>query len=105
MWLEGLEKILYLGGCCGLEITRWLLKDLAEFIVANATLGGCVTVIGNGLDLGNGVSSGSLYNVTDCHSTMTLTLMALLVLYLDLRPDTNTAFPITNGKYTLGPLV
>ena len=26
-----------------------------------ATLGGCVIVIGNGLDLGNGVSSGSLY--------------------------------------------
>ena len=26
-----------------------------------ATLGGCVTVIGNGLDLGNGVSRGSLY--------------------------------------------
>ena len=39
-----------------------------------ATLGGCVIVIGNGLDLGNGVSSGSLYNVKDGHSTMTLTL-------------------------------
>ena len=26
-----------------------------------ATLEGCVTVIGNGLDLGDGVSSGSLY--------------------------------------------
>ena len=26
-----------------------------------ATLGGCVIVIGNGLDLGNGVNSGSLY--------------------------------------------
>ena len=33
----------------------------------NATcyLGGCVIVIGNGLDLGNGVSRGSLYNVKD----------------------------------------
>ena len=30
-----------------------------------ATLGGCETVIENGLDLGNGVSSGSLYNVKD----------------------------------------
>ena len=39
-----------------------------------ATLGGCVIVIGNGLDLGNGVSSGSLYDVKDGHSTMTLTL-------------------------------
>ena len=38
-----------------------------------ATLGGCVTVIGNGLDLGKGVSGGSLYNVTDGHSAMTLT--------------------------------
>ena len=26
-----------------------------------ATLGGCVIVIGNGLDLGNGVSGGYLY--------------------------------------------
>ena len=26
---------------------------------------GCVIVIGNGLDLGNGVSCGSLYNVKD----------------------------------------
>ena len=26
---------------------------------------GCVIVIGNGLDLGNGVSHGSLYNVKD----------------------------------------
>ena len=31
-------------------------------------------VIGNDLDLGNGVSRGSLYNVKDSHSTMTLTL-------------------------------
>ena len=38
-----------------------------------AALGGCVTVIGNDLALGNGVSSGSLYNVTDGHSAMTLT--------------------------------
>ena len=60
-----------------------------------------MTVIGNGLDLGNGVSGGSLYNVMDGHSAMTLTLMALMVLYLDLRPDTSTASPITNGKYTL----
>ena len=41
--------------------------------MANATLGGFVTVIGNGLDLGNGVSGGSFYNVTDGHSSMTLT--------------------------------
>ena len=32
-----------------------------------------MTVIGNGLDLGSGVSGGSLYNVTDGHSAMTLT--------------------------------
>ena len=67
----------------------------------HATLGGCVTVIGNGLDLGNGVSCGSLYNVTDSHSAMTLTLMALMALYLDLRLDTSTASQIINGKYTL----
>ena len=48
-------------------------------------------VIGNGLDLGNGVSSGSLYNVMDGHSAMILTLMALLARCLDLRPDTSTA--------------
>ena len=42
----------------------------------NATcyLGGCVTVIGNGLDLGNGVSRGSLYKCQGRPSTMTLTL-------------------------------
>ena len=38
-----------------------------------ATLGGCVIVIGNGLDLGNGVSGSSLYNVTGGHSAITLT--------------------------------
>ena len=43
-----------------------------------ATLGEYVTAIGNGLDLGNGVSSGSLYNVKDGHSTMTLTLAGSL---------------------------
>ena len=64
-----------------------------------ATLGGCVAVIGNGLDLGNGVSGGSLYNVTDSHSAMTLTLMALMVLYLDLRPDTKNCFP--NNKWQI----
>ena len=31
-------------------------------------------VIGNGLDLGNGVSHGSLYNVKDSPGAMTLTL-------------------------------
>ena len=42
----------------------------------NATcyLGGCVIVIGNGLDLGNGVSRGSLYKCQGRPSTMTLTL-------------------------------
>ena len=64
-----------------------------------ATLGGCLTVIGNGLDLGNGVSGGSLYNVTDSHNAMTLTLMALMVLYLDLRPDTKHCFP--NNKWQI----
>ena len=41
----------------------------------NATcyLGGCVIVIGNGLDLGNGVSSGSLYKYQGRPSAMTLT--------------------------------
>ena len=58
-----------------------------------ATLGGCVTVIGNGLDLGNGVSGGSLYNVMDGHSAMTLTLLALMALYLDARLDTKHCFP------------
>ena len=47
-----------------------------------------MTVIGNDLALGNGVSSGSLYNVTGSHSAMALTLVALMALYLDLRPDT-----------------
>ena len=98
-WLDRLEKYCTLGGCCGLEITRQLPRDFADFIVANATLGGCVTVIGNELDLGNGVSGGSLYNVTDGHSAMTLTLMALLALYLGLRPDINTAFP--NNKWQI----
>ena len=37
-------------------------------------LGGCVIVIGNGLDLGNGVSSGSLYKCQGQASAMTLTL-------------------------------
>ena len=46
----------------------------------HATLGGCVTVIGNDLALGNGVSIGSLYNVTDSHSAMALTLVALMAL-------------------------
>ena len=64
-----------------------------------ATLGGCVIVIGNGLDLGTGVSGGSLYNVTDNHSAMTLTLMALMVLYLDLRLDTKHCFP--NNKWQI----
>ena len=58
-----------------------------------------MTVIGNGLHLGNGVSSGSLYNVTDGHSAMTLTLMALMALYLDLRPDTEHCFP--NNKWQI----
>ena len=42
----------------------------------NATcyLGGCVIVIGNGLDLANGVSHGSLYKCQGRPSTMTLTL-------------------------------
>ena len=42
----------------------------------NATcyLGGCVIVFGNGLDLGNGVSHGSLYKCQGQPSTMTLTL-------------------------------
>ena len=39
---------------------RWLTKGLTVAMLC-ATLGGCVIVIGNGLDLGNGVSSGSLY--------------------------------------------
>ena len=37
-------------------------------------LGGCVIVIGNGLDLGNGVSGGSLYKCQGQPSAMTLTL-------------------------------
>ena len=42
-------------------------RQLTEGLSGNATcyLGGCVIVIGNGLDLGNGVSRGSLYNVKD----------------------------------------
>ena len=62
----------------------------------HATLGGCVIVIGNGLDLGNRVSGGSLYNVTDGHSAMTLTLMAH---YLDLRLDTKHCF--ANNKWQI----
>ena len=73
-WLERLAKILYFGRVlwsCNNKTVK--PKDLAEFIVANATLGGCVTIIGNGLDLGNGVSGRSLYDVMDGHSAMTLT--------------------------------
>ena len=52
-----------LGGCLVLQ-ARWLNRRTYS---GNATcyLGGCVIVIGNGLDLGNGVSHGSLYNVED----------------------------------------
>ena len=58
-----------------------------------------MTVIGNGLDLGNGVSGGSLYNVMEGHSAMTLILMALMAHYLDLRPDTKQCFP--NNKWQI----
>ena len=41
---------------------------------ATCYLGGCVIVIGNGLDLGDGVSHGSLYKCQGQPSAMTLTL-------------------------------
>ena len=49
---------------CLVSQARWLNQRTYS---GNATcyLGGCVIVIGNGLDLGNGVSRGSLYNVKD----------------------------------------
>ena len=67
-----------------------------------AALGGCVTVIGNGLYLGNGVSGGSLYNVTDSHSAMTLTLIGSDSSLSRSKTRHQALFsPITNGKYTL----
>ena len=72
-WLGKLEKILYFGRVLWSHNNKMVkLKD-CWIIVSNATLGGCVTIIGNGLDLYTRVSSGSLYNVKDGHSAVTLT--------------------------------
>ena len=72
----------------------------------HATLGGCVIVIGNGLDLGNGVSSGSLYNVKDGHSAMTLTLAGSDGSLSRSRSDTKHCFPNNKWQiYTKGLLV
>ena len=62
MILKITKKYCTLGGCLVLRARR-----LTEGLSGNAMyhLGGCVIVIGNGLDLGNGVSHGSLYNVKD----------------------------------------
>ena len=52
--LGKLAKYCTLGGCCGLTITwRRLTEGLLDYcgFCHFATLGGCVTVIGNGLDL------------------------------------------------------
>ena len=67
-----------------------------------ATLGGCVIVIGNGLDLGNGVSSGSLYKCQGQPQHYDLDLGWLLWLFsLDLDQTPSTDSSIINGKYTL----
>ena len=60
MALKITRKYCTLGGCIGLARARRLTEGLIVAMLC-ATLGGCVIVIGNGLDLGNGVSSGSLY--------------------------------------------
>ena len=65
----------------------------------HATLGGCVFVIGNGLDFGNGVSSGSFYNVKDSHSAMTLTLDGSDGSLFRSRSDTQHCFP--NNKWQM----
>ena len=63
MTLKITKKILYFGRVFGLASKTVNRRTYS----GNATcyLGGCVIVIGNGLDLGNGVSRGSLYNVKD----------------------------------------
>ena len=59
-------------------------------------------VIRNGLDLGNGVSSGSLYKGQGWPQHYDLDLGWLKWLFsLDLDQTLSTASPITNGKYTL----
>ena len=72
MTLKITKKYFTLGGCLVLR-ARWLNRRTYSG-EAMCYLGGCVIVIGNGLDLGNGVSSGSLYNCQGWPSTMTLTL-------------------------------
>ena len=66
----------------------------------HATLGGCVINIGNGLDPGNGVSSGSLYKCQGRPQHYDLDLGWLWWLFsLDLDQTPSTASPISNGKY------
>ena len=63
MTLKITKKILYFGR--GLVLRARRLNRRTYSGNATCYLEGCVIVIGNGLDLGNGVSSGSLYNVKD----------------------------------------
>ena len=60
MALNITRKYCTLGGCIGLARARWLTEGITVAML-HAILGGCMIVIGNGLDLGNGVSSGSFY--------------------------------------------
>ena len=72
MVLKITKKYCALGGCLVLRARRLNRRTYS----GNATcyLGGCAIVIGNGLDLGNGVSHGSLYKCQGWPSAMTLTL-------------------------------
>ena len=63
MTLKITKKYCTLGGCLVLRARR--LNRGTYSGNAMCYLGGCMIVIRNGLDLGNGVSRGSLYNVKD----------------------------------------
>ena len=95
--LKDWKKILYLQRVLWSCNNKTVTKGPYWIIVANSTLGGCVTVIGNGLDLGNGVSPSTMSRMATV--LWPWPLMALMVLYLDLRPDTKHCFP--NNKWQI----
>ena len=63
MTLKITKKYCTLGGFLVLRARRLNRRTYSGN--ASCYLGRCVIFIGNGLDLGNGVSHGSLYNVKD----------------------------------------
>ena len=72
MALKITKKYCTLEGCLVLRARQFNQRTYSGN--AMCYLGGCVIVIGNGLDLGNGVSRGSLYMCQGRPSTMTFTL-------------------------------